>query len=85
MKTDGFSTFWWFSTKLDDSERVFGAEIIVVNTRDLVCSCDSKLAHKTMVFLPPELTKSHESCGELAFVERVWGQKIALLGVVGLA
>ena len=82
MKTDGFSTFWWFSTKLNDSECIFGAEIIVVNTRDPVCGCDSKLAHKTMVFLPPELTKSHESCSELAFVERVGGQKIVSLGVV---
>ena len=85
MKTDGFSTFWWFSTKLDNYERVFGAEIIVVNTRNPVCGCDLKLACKTTVFSPPELTKSHESCSELAFVERVGGQKIASLGIVGLA
>lgn len=69
VKMGCFSSFWQFSTKSADAERVLRAVTIEVDAGDSVDGCDSKTAHKSALFSCLVHARRCESCGELATVE----------------
>jgi hypothetical protein len=70
-----FSTFWLFSVKPIDAERVFRSATMVVGAREPAGGCDSKTAHKNMLFSCPVLGASGGcNANELAVVSSVHQQ-----------
>lgn len=81
MKIRGFSTFWWFSVKSLDAERVLRHVIMVVGAGDSVGGCDSKKACDRALFLCPVRYGVIGVSDELAVVGVAGDWKMSLLGV----
>ena len=81
VKMGCFSTFWWFSMKLLDSERVLRHVTMAVGAGGSVSGWDLKKACDMALSLCPVRDGVNGVVDELALVESVGGCKITSLGV----